>query len=310
VDKLLFMTEVSQNNFMGKGQRVALQANLSSRSSRYNLSFTEPRVRDSQLLFGVDLYDWTREYTDYTRDSYGFALRFGYPIWEKWRLFWSYGYDDTKMADTDNPRILASAGETSAIRLGFDRDTRNRRYDATRGSNYNVAIKYAGGPLGGDFEFTKLEATSSWYLPFKWDTTFHWRVAGGLVSENREGGLPVFERFNLGGLSTVRGFDFGDISPRDNEGDRIGGRKMWYTNLEYIFPLFKDAGLKGLVFLDAGDSIDRDFPGDFDRVRYSAGFGFRWLSPLGPLRLEWGKNLDPVGDEKRSSWDFSIGGTF
>jgi outer membrane protein insertion porin family len=234
-------------------------------------------------------------------------------------LFWSYGYDNTNLEDVSPDasrqiRLSQDIHVTSAVRLGFDRDTRNRRYDATRGSNYNVGIKYAGGPLGGDAEFTKLEASSSWYLPFKWDTTFHWRVAGGLVTENKDERLPVFERFYLGGLSTVRGFDFGEISPRERSTtgvlENVGGKKMWYTNLEYIFPLFKDAGLKGLVFLDAGDSIDRDFPGDFDRVRYSAGFGFRWLSPLGPLRLEWGKNLDPVGDEKRSSWDFSIGGTF
>jgi outer membrane protein insertion porin family len=314
VDRLLFMAEVSQNNFLGKGQRVALQANLSSRSTRYNLSFTEPRVRDSELLFGVDLYDWRRQYIDYTRDSHGFALRFGYPVWEKWRMFWSYSYDDTELElaldASEMLRRSAHINVTSAARLGFERDNRNRRYDPTRGSFYNINLKYAGGPLGGDAEFTKLEATSSWYLPFRWDTTFHWRVAGGLVSENEDGRLPVFERFNLGGLSTVRGFDFGDISPRE-DGDRIGGRKMWYTNLEYIFPLIKDAGLKGVIFLDAGDSIDRSLAGtEFDRVRYSTGLGFRWLSPLGPLRLEWGYNLDPVGDEKRSSWDFSIGGFF
>jgi outer membrane protein insertion porin family len=315
VDKLLFMTEISQNNFLGKGQRLSLQANISGNATRYNFSFTDPRVNDSQLLFGLDLYDWRREYDEYTRDSYGFALRFGYPIWERWRMFWSYGYDRTDLRDVDpgaSDLILRSRdlNVTSAARLGFDRDTRNRRYDPSRGSFYSINLKYAGGPLGGDAEFTKLEGSSSWYFPFKWDTNFHLRVAGGLVTENKTDRLPVFERFYLGGLSTVRGFDFGEISPREN-GDKIGGRKMWYTNLEYIFPIIKDAGLKGVIFFDAGDSIDRNLPrAPTDRVRYSAGAGFRWLSPLGPLRLEWGYNLDPVGDEEQSSWDFSIGGTF
>jgi outer membrane protein insertion porin family len=315
VDKLLFMTEISQNNFLGKGQRLSLQANISGNATRYNFSFTEPRVNDSQLLFGLDLYDWRREYDEYTRDSYGFALRFGYPVWERWRMFWSYGYDRTDLRDVDplaSSVILRSRdiNVTSAARIGFDRDTRNRRYDPSRGSLYSINLKYAGGPLGGDAEFTKLEGSSSWYFPFKWATNFHLRVAGGLVTENKTGQLPVFERFYLGGLSTVRGFDFGEISPREN-GDKIGGRKMWYTNLEYIFPIIKDAGLKGVIFVDAGDSIDRNLPRtEFDRVRYSAGAGFRWLSPMGPLRLEWGYNLDPKGDEEQSSWDFSIGGTF
>jgi outer membrane protein insertion porin family len=320
VDQLLFMAEISQDNFLGKGQRLSLQANLSGSSARYNLGFTEPHFNDSKLLVGFDLYDWRREYDDYTRDSYGFALRFGYPVWERWRMFWSYSYDETVLKDVspDASDIIRGSQDinlTSAFRLAFERDTRNRGYDATRGSVHSVNVKYAGGPLGGDAQFTQMQASTSWYFPFKWDTNFHVRGVAGHVIENKEGKLPVFERFFLGGLNTVRGFDYGDISPlkANTAGipERVGGDTMWYTNLEYIFPLVKEAGLKGVIFFDAGDSFDNSIPKTpFDRIRYSAGVGFRWLSPMGPLRLEWGKNLDPVGDEETSSWDFSIGGSF
>jgi len=235
-------------------------------------------------------------------------------------MFWSYSYDETTLEDVS---LLASRliqesidiNVTSSFRLAFERDTRNRGYDASRGSLHSLNVKYAGGPLGGDAQFTQMQASTSWYFPFKWDTNFHVRGVAGHVIENETGKLPVFERFFLGGLNTVRGFDYGDISPQqaNNAGllEKVGGTTMWYTNFEYIFPLVKEAGLKGVIFFDAGDSFDNDIPETpFDRVRYSAGLGFRWLSPMGPLRLEWGKNLDPVEDEETSSWDFSIGGSF
>ena len=85
---------------------------------------------------------------------------------------------------------------------------------------------------------------------------------------------------------------------------------MWYTNIEIIFPLFEELGLKGVIFTDFGNvyAVDEDW--DFGEVKKAAGIGFRWLSPVGPLRLEWGYNLDPEPDEDDAVWDFSIGGAF
>ncbi len=316
VDSLMFMGEVSQNNFRGLGQQLTLQANLSGNSSRYNFSFTEPHLNDSKLLFGLDLYNWTREYDDYSRKANGFGIRFGYPIWNKWKLFWGYGWDDTTLTDvTANASQLITDSQnintTSALKLGVTRDTRNKRYGASSGSRHTITSKYAGGPLGGDAAFTKIEASTSWFFPWRWDTAFHWKIAAGQVIDNGDDQLPVFERFYLGGLNTVRGFKNGQISPRDTASDdKIGGDKMWYANYEYIFPLFKDAGLQGVVFYDVGNVYNDDQNWSTFTVKKSIGYGFRWMSPMGPLRLEWGLNLDPLPDEAKSNWDFSIGGTF
>lgn len=317
VDSLMFMGEISQNNFLGKGQRLAMQANLSSSNARYNLSFTEPHLNDTELLFGMDLYSWEREYDDYTKDSTGYALRFGYPIWEKWKASFGYGYDDTNLTDineaTASQAILDSKdiNVTSYIKTGLYRDTRNRVYDASKGSRHTISLKYAGGPLGGDSSFTKMEGETSWYFPLPWETTFHIKGAAGYVIENEDDKLPVYEKFYLGGLNTVRGFDNGKISPIDpTTGERIGGEKMWYGNVEWIFPLVKEAGLKGLVFFDAGNVYENSEDWDIGDLKKAVGLGFRWLSPMGPLRLEWGYNLDPEPDEDQGVWDFSIGGNF
>ncbi|MEW6593421.1 MAG: outer membrane protein assembly factor BamA [Thermodesulfobacteriota bacterium] len=329
VDHLSFMGEVSQNNFMGKGQRVSLAANLSSASTRFNLSFTEPRLDDSKLLFGFDAYNWMREYDDYTKDSNGGALRFGYPIWEKWHLFWAYGFDDTQLSDlkpTAAQVILDSANinTTSYVRLGAVRDTRNRPSDPSKGEVHNIAVKHAGGVLGGDSAFTKWEASTNWYFPWTgvpylkeinrpWfnDTVLRLKGAIGYAVENEEGKLPVYEKFYLGGLNTVRGFDSSKISPLDPvTGERIGGEKMWYMNAEWIFSIAQEIGLKGVAFFDAGNVYTDSETWDVGDLKKAVGVGFRWLSPMGPLRLEWGYNIDPAPGEDQGVWDFSIGGGF
>ncbi len=319
VDSVMFMGEVSENNFLGKGQKLALQANLSSSSTRYNLNFTEPHLNDTKLLFGYDIYNWSRDYDDYDKDSTGFALRFGYPIYKRWKLGFGYGFDDTKLTDvldtaSQEIKDAQEIATTSYIKLGVSHDTRNRYRDTSEGAVHSLSMKQAGGLLGGDSFFSKYEGSTSWYFPFHWDTVFHVKGAMGYAMEHEDKKLPVYEKFYLGGLSTIRGFDSGKISPTaladDGTLDRVGGEKMWFGNFEWIFPLVKDLGLKGLVFFDTGnvyaDSETWD-PGD---LKKSVGFGFRWMSPMGPLRLEYGINLDPEDDEDTGVWDFSMGGSF
>lgn len=319
VDSLMFMSQISENNFLGKGQKLSLQANLSSSSTQYNLSFTEPRLNDTKLLFGYDLYNWSREYDDYTKNSTGGSLRFAYPVWEKWHLGWGYGFDDTKLTDvlpTASLGIRESLDieTTSYIRLGLSKDTRDKFVDPSKGALTSLSIKHAGLFLGGDSSFTKYEASSSWYYPLWKETVFHVKGSMGYVIENEDRKLPVYEKFYLGGMSTIRGFDNGKISPLEPNGlgglDRVGGEKMWYANFEWIFPLFKEAGLKGLIFYDTGNVYRDSENWSLDDLRHSVGVGFRWLSPMGPLRLEWGYNLDPEPGEKQGLWDFSIGGMF
>ena len=331
VDSLMFMGEVRQDNFMGRGQRLSLQGDLSSTATHYNLSFTDPRLDDSNLLLGFDLYNWEREYTDYTKASTGGAIRFGYKFWDKWNAYWGYGYEHNELSDilpgasrliTDSMHLKVN----SYVRLGVTRDTRNNRLDPTKGSYQDIGIKHGGGWLGGDTAYSRLELSSTWFFPWEdipmlkdtrsvWlnDTTFRFKGAMGYIRENESGRLPIYEKFFLGGLRTMRGFETATVSPRDpdpSNNDRIGGDRMWYINSEWIFPLVKDIGLKGLIFFDAGNAYSSDQGWSLDEIKSSVGLGFRWLSPMGPLRLEWGFNLDPEEDEDNSVWDFSIGGFF
>jgi outer membrane protein insertion porin family len=310
------MGQIAENNFLGRGDTLSFNANLSGSSSRYNLGYTNPHLNDSALSWGLDLFSIEREYDDYTKESKGGGIRIGYPIFGKWRVYGNYSFTDTDLSDVQPTasRIIRDSVDlhiTSAIKFSLVRDTRNRLYVASEGSRNVVSVKYGGGPLGGDAQFTKVEGSSGWYFPIPFKSVFHIEGSVGQVFENEPDKLPVYERFYLGGLSSVRGFEFGKISPLDN-GDRIGGDKMWYTNTEVIFPLLETQGLHGLVFYDAGQVMndDENWGDATDNIKNAVGVGIQWLSPMGPLSVVWGFNLDPRDDEDDSVWDFSVGGTF
>ncbi|MDW7773285.1 MAG: outer membrane protein assembly factor BamA [Desulfobulbaceae bacterium] len=315
-DSLLFMADISENNLFGTGNRLSLAANMSSVTSRFTLSFTNPRIFDSNILAGVDAYNWMKEYDDYTRDTTGGGVRLGHKLFEYWNIGYGYSYTDTTLSDlSENASIVIRRSQdihvTSAFRLSITRDTRNNFFSPTSGSVNAFSVEYAGGILAGDAEFTKVEASTSWYFPIPFRSVFHIKGAAGQAFENEDGKLPVYEHFYLGGLNTIRGFKTSRVSPKDPEtGERIGGDKMWYANIEIIFPLFEEMGLRGVLFTDFGNVYDVDDDWKFDEIKKAAGIGFRWLSPMGPLRLAWGYNLDPDPDEESSVWDFSIGGSF
>ena len=295
---------------------LALSANISSVTSRYNLSFTNPRILDSNVLAGFNVYNSEREYDDYTRLATGGGVNFGHYLIGKWRINYGYAYADTTLEDvSENASIIIKESQginiSSALMLSLSRDTRNQYYNPTKGSINKISVEYAGGFLGGDAAFTKVQGSSSWFFPLFLDLVFHFKASAGQAFENEDGKLPVYEHFYLGGLNSIRGFETSNVSPLDPEtGERIGGDKMWYTNIELIFPLFEELGLKGVIFTDFGNvyAVEEDW--DFGKVKKAAGIGFRWLSPVGPLRLEWGYNLDPEPDEDDAVWDFSIGGAF
>ncbi len=316
-EHVLFMGEISENNLFGTGNRLSLVASTSSKTTRYNMNFTNPRLYDSQVSGSIDLFDWTREYDDYTKESLGTTLRLGHPLVEEWRIFYGYTISNTDLTDVaPNASTVIKDSEdihvTSEVNLALVRDTRDKSFAPTTGSRNSISTDYAGGPLGGDAAFTKVEGVSSWYFPLFWSTVFHVRGSAGRAFEtDGDAALPVYEHYYLGGMNSIRGFASSSISPVDPvTGDKIGGDKMWFANIEFIFPLLKDMGMDGVIFHDMGNVYAVGADWDFGDYKKTAGVGLLWASPLGPLRLAWGFNLDRQEGEDSSNWDFSMGGTF
>jgi outer membrane protein insertion porin family len=316
VENLMLMGEISQRNFLGRGQTLSFKGILGSQTDRYSLNFVEPYFMDTRLLLGIEMYNWELKYNDYTKKSTGGTMRFGYPLTDDLSAFIKLRMDNTDISDYSDhaSKIILDSLDihvTRSISTGFTYDTRDDYYNPAHGWNNRASVEYAGGLMGGESAFVKLEGDVSYYHPIWKAIIGHVRGGIGYATEGSGGKLPIYEKFFLGGIDSVRGFKYGNVSPIDPEtGDRIGGEYMGFMQLETIFPLLKNMGLNGVCFLDMGNVWEKDSGYDVGDLRKSVGLGVRWLSPMGPLRIEWGFNIDKEKDDDASNWEFRMGGSF
>ncbi len=327
VDHFIGQGSVSQENFLGRALKLNLSGSFGGSSTTYQLGITDPYFLDKKLTLGFDVYKTKREWSDFTRKATGGDLKLGFPLSDTMRSLFVYRYEEKEILDVATGSIYEDQAGTSTISsltATLTRNTTDYHLDPTRGAVSELSVEYAG--LGGTEKFSKYVADYRHFFPLMWGTVISAHGQLGYVQGLQGEEIPVDERFFLGGINTLRGFKSREVGPRVqrtstfadpvtgaltsvSDFEYIGGDKKAIFNLEYTFPLLKDMGLKGILFFDAGNawSEDQDL---FEGMRTSVGGGIRWFSPMGPLRLEWGYNLDPMEGEDRSQFEFSIGRFF
>lgn len=311
VDSFITQGSVTQDNFLGYGLKLKLSAALSGKSQTFSLGVTDPYFLDTDWTMGFEVYKSEREYTDYDENRTGGAIKAGHTIAEYTKGYLTYRYEQNEILNiaTDASAVIRDAeGEStlSSITGEIVRNSTDFYQDPSAGGLSKLTLEYAG--LGGTENYAKMIVEHRHFWSLFWGTVFTIHGETGYVFSTDDGTVPLGEKFYLGGIRTMRGFKTREISPK--QGDSfVGGPIMGYFNFEYLFPVAKSLGLKGLLFYDVGNVwASRD--DYFSDLRHSAGAGFRWNSPLGPLRFEWGYNLDPRDDEKQSVFEFSIGSAF
>lgn len=321
--QVFFSGQVLERNLFGMGYQLSFTGTVSSRTADYTTTFWNPHYDDTKLGLGMSIYNKISEYGDYDKQSMGAKLLFGYPLGEYTNLNWSYRLEKYTIEDVDDDadkviKDIEGDNWASAIYASIKRDTTDRRINPSRGMTHQFSVEFGGGILGGDDDFIKYIADANHYFPVFLDTVFHLHAQAGYIMENGGERIPPFERFYLGGMNSVRGYEERTISPLYNdkdvsegyeEGEEKGGNKSFFVNVEYLVPLNKEMGLLGLVFFDAGNAWDEDETIDFDLYK-SVGAGVRWYSPLGPLRLEYGYPLDEIDNERKGRFEFSVGQFF
>lgn len=313
-DKFIGMAEVTQGNLFGRGQYLRLKGELGSASSFFELSFRDPWFMDRHLAFTADIYKRTREYIDYDKKATGLGFGFGKSFGEYISGSISYNLEKATIYNIDETaswmiKEQEGTSVTSSITPSITRDTRDNFLDPSRGSKNSLYLVLAG--FGGSNKFIKGVADSGWYFPVKFplkDSTIALRGRLGYATGIFGAKLPVYERFYVGGIDTIRGLGFAEAGPRDENGELIGGTKELIINTEYIFPLIRDIKLKGLVFFDTGNSYSQDE--QLGTLRYTAGLGIRWISPMGPIRIEWGYNIKKKANEGSNKIEFTFGSFF
>jgi len=314
VDAAVIMGQITQQNFLGYGQIVSLKASLGSKTNNYELSFTEPWLFDLPLWCKADIWKYKREFDSYTLDTRGLGVTLGYPIWNRITGYVGYKFGIDNIQDinrlTASSYILAQEGErtTSSITFTLAYDSTDDTMFPTKGIKTSVSLQHAGMPLGGNAKFTKYNGSISGYIPLFRDIVFGAKGRIGYLQNNDDSDsrIPIYERYVLGGINTLRGLRY--VGPVDSgTSDVIGGTTMLSLSAELVFPLFKDAGLKGVIFFDAGNAWNGGYY--LDDLRKTCGGGVRWYSPIGPLRLEYGYVLDRghINDGSAGRFEFTIG---
>ncbi len=314
-DKLIATMDITQGNLFGKGQLLRVRIDTGERRETYSLTFREPYLLGEPVYGMIDLFTQVRHFNSYEERRKGGDLSFGRSFGEYLHASVSYSRQtlDIFGVQTSAPDLIKSqAGETltSSVGLSLARDTRDFIHDPKEGMRHAISLEYAGTFLGGENDYYKATVDSSRFFPLWRNHVFS--LHGRLGYAKGIGGktLPAGERFFVGGINTVRGFDFGKAGPVTDKGEAFGGNKQLFFNAEYLVPLVPEANIKGLLFYDYGKAFDDAQPLGLSSLRQSAGFGIRWISPIGPLRLEWARNLRPKEGERSRMIEFSIGTLF
>ena len=330
IESFVAQAQISENNVFGRGQTLSLQATLSSVRSIANLRFADDYFMDSRIRFAANVYRFETNYEDFTKRSLGGDLTLGHPLGDDWGVSGTYTLEEVSVqaggfggSETGRVANLYGNGLTSSVRGRLYHDTRNNRLFPSAGVYASGSIEYAPGFLFSENLFTRYRLQGRYYYDLGLNITARLNASYGLIGSPDPAGVPIFERFFVGGPLTVRGFRRHTLGPRigvpasglvdsPTEQINIGGTEQFFVNLEFEYPIFQRVGIRGVFFVDTGNALDRTDSLDdkIDQMRSSWGFGLRWFSPIGPLRFEWGFPFDPQENEESSVFDFSIGNFF
>lgn len=362
VENFIAQAQISQNNLFGRGQTLALQAQLSSLRQLFLLRFVESWFLDTSWTFAFDLYNQSRVFNSvnsssgFSRNAAGFNLTWGYPLSYEARAFVTYKLENvditrggglftqvgavTEQSSIEDVANLYRGGLTSSMRASLQWDSRNNRLFPTEGWYHNVFAEYASKYTGSENVFVRWGGFARHYRQLWGPFVLHLNAELGVTTSTDPLGVPISERYLIGGIYDVRGFRPRTLGPRlatgaDPDGILqeipLGGNMQLIWNSEVEFPLIKRLQISGVLFYDMGNAYNLEarycngrsaalsikydpcfsFPDSIvSGLRKSAGFGFRWFSPIGPLRFEWGIPLDRQPDEEPLVFEFTIGNFF
>lgn len=348
IDSIVGYVEFTQGNFdignppyfMGGGQKFRARVQIGSQRQDYTMSFVEPWFLGRKLSLGVDLFrrelDFQSVENLYNEERTGARVSLTRALGSDF-LIGSVNYKIEQvgivdMATNAPPSIASEEGRSllSTVGASLAYDTRNSVQLPNRGQRTELFGDITGGPFGGDEDFYKAELKTAWY--FKGFFSGHvLEVVGRVgVGDGLTGSkdIPFYERYYLGGLTSLRGFRYREIGPREllpgsaNIYEPVGGKTYWFGTAEYSLPIIER--LRFAVFYDIGmvypdafsfepdTSLDPSGGTGYNTGPYADnwGIGIRLNLPIGPLRLDYGFPINsPDGISDSGRFQFGVGYT-
>lgn len=321
-DGVLGDVRLRERNFLGKGQDLSASLLLSQRTQSADISFTEPYFLDRDLAAGFDLFQTRTNFeqqSSFDQTSTGGTLRLGYPLTENLRHSVRYTLRDDSIHNIDDDASIFIKDEeghriTSLVGQSFSYDRRDDRFLPTTG--YYVKLDQDVAGLGGDNRFLRHEVRAEYYYSVVPDVVLSLSGNGGYIKGFGGEDVHLTNRFFVGG-NNLRGFQFGGIGPRDSEtDDRLGGNLYYTGSVEMRFPigLPKELRVFGRTFVDAGTLEDIDVNGptldESNGLRVAGGVGLSWLSPLGPLSINFAQAIRKDSNDNTEFFSLNFGTRF
>ena len=302
-------------NLNRRGRRLSASVSASQKEQIYVADLREPWVFGNRWKWegGVTASHQEAERESFSLRKTSIVTSINKTVFKRSSLSLQYELSRDDVFDVTPGAVLSpedqGSATISAVRGLFVLDFRDDPFNPKRGSFNSGSVEYATYFLGSEVDYIKVVGQSSWYFPFFRKNSFVVSGRAGIarpLGDTQE--VPIQKRFFLGGRTTVRGFKEDYLGPRAPDGSLTGGDYMVNGNVELRFPV--RYGFLLALFFDAGSVWFEGDPDNGFDLRESAGLGLRYLTPIGPVALDYGWKLDRREGESASEWHFTIGAVF
>ncbi len=314
---------VSEQNLLGEGYQTSLSLDVGGATNTYSLNLRDPYFFKDGVSGSLRVFrneNNLQSFVSYKYLTQGGSAGLGFELNEYVRYDVGYKVTNTTLSGVPATASLALRSQegratTGELTQSLSYDTRNRTYHPSTGGIQSISFGFAG--LTGDRKFYETIFSSRNYF----ELSDFWTLRATLQLGSIQGysGLdsPIYRRYSLGGVGTVRGYDSFGISLVDPTTlDILGGQRKLISSLDLIFPLpfMETAGFRGTFFIDAGEvwgsSGSVSEQASVANLRGSYGFGIEWASPVGPLTFTWGVPVHRQTYDKVRKFEFNLGQSF
>ncbi len=309
----------THRNFLGDARRLSITAKGSSLERKIELNFKQPHFLEPRMNFTFNSGYAYEDHEGFENQKYYDYFRLNKAVTNSLQGYIGYNFEVNEVLSIDISKIDEFKNDKenenyyiSSIESGFNFIQVDNLTDPNRGMKLTGYVEYCSKVFGSDIDYVKIDVEGRFYYPIITNrltlaTRLRW---GNLDSFESSKQIPIFKRFFSGGSYSVRGYPYERLGPLDEDGDPIGGNSLIEGNVELRFPLFDS--LKGVCFTDFGNVYKDSLSIDFSKVRYTIGSGLRYMTPIGPIRVDMGYQLNPPDDFPYSRYHIhaSIGHAF
>jgi outer membrane protein insertion porin family len=319
-ERLRGFFDISYKNLWGINDQVSFRTEMSTLERRFMVSYNEPWFMNKEVTFKSLLLHEDRKEKSIDTKEIRYRLRrdsatagIEKKITETLKGELNYDFSLVKTIDV-KPDIILTKEDTgtlviSGIRPGFIYDTRDNPFEPRSGVIAGASFKFASAAFLSETDFAKLILYANKYQSLSKRLVLAVSLRGGVaqgLDKTRE--LPLVERFFLGGRTTVRGYEQDTLGPKGVNGTPTGGNAFVMGNLELRTDVGKGFGI--VTFLDGGNVFKKANNLDITNLKYTAGVGLRYNTPVGPFRIDYGHKLNRERGESRGEIHFSLGHAF